>query len=160
MAKISSYPDGGPLQATDEVFIARAGTNRRLTGDALAEGIRIFAVLVNDDAPLTTGNGKAYFTRIPAQLNGWNIIAVAANRVSGTGVVTIQIYNLTQTADILSTEITIDDGDLDSKDAAAPAVIDAAQDDLQTGDRLRVDVDGAGTTTTWLDVQFVAQKAP
>jgi hypothetical protein len=115
------------------------------------------SVLVNDSTALTSGDGKAYFPRIPSWMNGWNIIEVAANMVAGTGLVTIQLYNLTQTADILSTELTIDANEKDSKDAAAAAVIDTSEDDVQTGDRIRIDIDGAGTGTTWLDVQMTLQ---
>lgn len=118
---------------------------------------RTMSVLVNDSTALTSGDGKAYFPRIPSHMNGWNITEVAANMVAGTGQVTIMIHNLTQSADILSTALTIDANEKDSKDAATPAVIDTNEDDLQTGDRLRVDIDGAGTGTTWLDVQFTAE---
>ena len=120
-------------------------------------GKRTMSVTVNDGTSLTSGDGKAYLPRIPSYLNGWNIIEAAANMVAGTALVTIQIHNLTQTADVLSTELTIDANEKDSKDATAPAVIDTAEDDLQTGDRLRIDIDGAGTGTTWLEVQITLQ---
>lgn len=123
----------------------------------LGGGKRIMSVLVNDSTALTSGDGKAYFPRIPSYWNGLNITGVAANIIAGTALVTIQIHNLTQTADILSTALTIDANEKDSKDAATPAVIDTNEDDLQTGDRLRIDIDGAGTGTTWLDVQITAQ---
>ena len=134
---------------------AKAVTPDSLRGSGY--GKRTMSVLVNDANVLSSGDGKAYFPRIPSYLNGWNIIEVAANIVAGTALVTIQIHNLTQTADILTTLLTIDANEKDSKDAAAAAVIDTGEDDLQTGDRLRIDIDGAGTATTWLDVQFTAQ---
>jgi len=133
---------------------------RAVTPDGLAGsgyGKRTLSVLVNDSTALTIGDGKAYFPRIPSWMNGWNIIEVAANMVAGTGAVTIMIHNLTQTADVLSTALTIDANEKDSKDAATPAVINGAEDDLTTGDRLRIDIDGAGTGTTWLDVQITVQ---
>jgi hypothetical protein len=138
------------------------GTSTSLanTPNALAGsnyGKRTMSVLVNDSVALTSGDGKAYFPRIPSYMNGWNIIEVAANMVAGTGLVTIQIHNLTQAADVLSTELTIDANEKDSKDAAAAAVIDTSEDDAQTGDRYRIDIDGAGTGTTWLDVQMTFQ---
>lgn len=123
----------------------------------LAKVKRTMSILVNDSTALTSGDGKAYFPRSPSYMNGWNVIEVAANMVAGTGAVTIMIHNLTQTADILSTALTIDANEKDSKDAATPAVIDTSEDDLQTGDRLRIDIDGAGTGTTWLDVQITVQ---
>lgn len=33
MSKISAYPDGGAIQATDKLVIARAGANKSITGD-------------------------------------------------------------------------------------------------------------------------------
>lgn len=146
--------------ATATEITTGTDTGRTITPDGLAGsgyGKRTMSVLVNDSTALTSGDGKAYFPRIPSYMNGWNIIEVAANMVAGTGAVTIMIHNLTQAADILSTALTIDANEKDSKDAATPAVIDTAEDDLQTGDRLRIDIDGAGTGTTWLDVQFTAQ---
>ena len=120
-------------------------------------GKRTLPVTVNDSIALTSGDGKAYFTRIPSYLNGWNIIKVAANIVTGTAEVEIQIHNLTQAANILSTTLTIDANEKDSKDAAVPAVIDTNEDDVQTGDRLRIDIVDEGTATTWLDVQITVQ---
>ncbi len=70
----------------------------------------------------------------------------------------IQIHNLTQGADLFTTLLTIDANEKDSKDALNPVVIDPNEDDLQTGDRFRVDIDGAGTGTTWLDIQLAVQK--
>jgi len=133
---------------------------RAVSPDGLAGsdyGKRTFSVMVNDSTALTAGDGKAYFPRIPSTMNGWNVVEVAANMVAGTGTVTIMIHNLTQAADILSTALTIDANEKDSSTAATPAVIDTGEDDLTTGDRLRIDIDGAGTGTTWLDVQITCQ---
>jgi hypothetical protein len=56
---------------------------------------------------------------------------------------------------MLSTAITIDaTPDLDSKDATTPAVIDGANDDVATGDQLRIDVDVAGTGAKGLIVEL------
>jgi hypothetical protein len=51
--------------------------------------------------------------------------------------------------DMLSTALTIDSGEVDSKDATAAAVVDTASSHnvLQTGDLIWADVDGAGTGT-------------
>lgn len=134
---------------------------RTVSPDGLAGsgyGKRTIAVLVSDSTVKATGDGAAYFPRIPSYLNGWNIIEVAACRVAGTGLLTIQLYNVTQAADILSTELTIDANETDSKDAATPASINTSEDDLTTGDRIRIDLDGdAGSDTTWLGVQMTVQ---
>lgn len=118
------------------------------------------SILVTDPngAALTTGDGKAFF-RVPSTIDGFNLVGVAASvsTTSSSGNPTIQIHNVTQTADMLSTRITIDAGELDSKDAA-PAVIDTSNDDVATGDKLRIDVDVAGTGAKGLivELQFAA----
>ena len=105
-------------------------------------------IQVEDGATaLTTGNGKAYIT-IPEQLNGMNLSAVHARAiVAPTGAtIVIQIRNLTEAADMLSTRITIDATELGSDTAATPAVIDTDEDDVATNDCIRIDVDQVGST--------------
>lgn len=131
---------------------------RSVTPDSLAGsdyGKRVVGVLVNDSTALTAGDGKAYF-RIPSVMNGWNLVAVAAHMQAGTAAVTIMFYNVTQAADFLSTALTIDANETDSSTAAVAAVIDTANDDVAVGDWIRLDIDGAGTGTTWLycELQF------
>ena len=65
-----------------------------------------------------------------------------------TNTLDIQIHNLTQTADMLSTKLTIDSAETDSATAATAAVIDTANDDVATGDRIRIDVDAVHTTAS------------
>lgn len=106
-----------------------------------------------------TGDGKAMF-EVPEELNGMNITAVGAYVYAAgtTGTTTVQIRNVTQTADILTTLITIDSTEVSSRTAATPAVISASEDDLQTGDRLAIDVDAVHTTpATGLTVWFRAE---
>lgn len=59
--------------------------------------------------------------------------------------------------DMLSTPITIDANEYDSKDAATQPVINTANDDLATGDVIRIDVDVAGTGTKGLNVSLSFQ---
>jgi hypothetical protein len=117
----------------------------------------VVQILVSDPngAILTGGNGKAYY-RVPSTLNGLSLVAVAAavTTTSSSGNPTIQIHNVTQAADMLTTAITIDAGDTDSKDATTPAVIDTTNDDVVTGDMLRIDVDASGTGAKGLMVEL------
>jgi hypothetical protein len=114
----------------------------------IAKQKRTVQILVTDPngLSLTTGDGKAYFT-VPALLNGHNLVAAhaALTTVSSSGLPTIQIANVTDSVDMLSTKITVDASELTSYTAATPPVIDTAHDDVATGDLLRVDVDVAGT---------------
>jgi hypothetical protein len=104
---------------------------------------------------LTTGDGKAYF-RVPSTLNGCDIVAVAAHvtTVSSSGTPTVQIHNVTDTVDVLSTAITIDANEKDSSTAATPAVINGSNDSVATADELRIDVDVAGTGAKGLIVEL------
>jgi hypothetical protein len=114
-------------------------------------------LLVSDPngAAISTGDGKAYWP-VPSQLNGCDLVAVAAGltTVSSSGLPTVQIANVTQAADMLTTKLSIDANELHSKDATTAAVIDTANDDVATGDLLRIDVDVAGTGAKGLMVEL------
>lgn len=122
-----------------------------ITPDALAGsnlGEKSVQMVVFDFATNTaTGDGKFYFS-VPSSLDGMNLVEVHAEVVTAgtTGTTDIQIHNLTQTADMLSTKLTIDSGETGSDTAATPAVIDATNDDVATNDVIRIDVDAVSTT--------------
>jgi len=138
------------LATTAEV---NTGTDaaRAITPDALAGaniGIRYLQAKVFDWGDNNaTGNGKHYF-HVPPGLNGMNLVYCHALTIAAgtTGTETIMIHNLTQTADMLSTVISIDDGETGSDTAATPYVIDTSEDDVATNDVIRVDVDSVHTT--------------
>lgn len=94
-----------------------------------------------------TGDGKAFF-RVPAELNGMNLTGVAAcvYTAGTTNTTDIQIRNVTDSVDMLSTKITIDSTETDSSTAATAAVIDTTKDDVATGDKLAIDIDAVSTT--------------
>jgi hypothetical protein len=96
---------------------------------------------------VVTGDGKFYF-HIPAGLNGMNLVEVHAEVITAgtTGTTDIQIRNVTQAADMLSTKITIDSGETGSDTAATPPVIDTDNDDVAENDLIAVDIDAASTT--------------
>lgn len=155
-AKLAStaYDDATGAETT-----TGTSTTKYVSPDGLAGsnyGIRTVSVLINDGTALTTGDGKAYI-RIPDECSGFNLVGARASRVAGTGTLTIQIANVTQAADMLTTKITVDTSETDSSTAAVAVVIDTANDDVATGDRLRIDVDDAGTGTTWAEVQLAFQ---
>lgn len=127
------------------------GTTQFVTPDALAGsnfGIRYVGVTCFDYTTDTaTGDGKGYF-HIPAGMNGMNLVSVHAEVITAgtTGTTDIQIHNVTQAADMLTTKITIDSGETGSDTAATAAVIDTANDDVATNDLIRIDVDVVSTT--------------
>lgn len=126
-------------------------TGRGVTPDGLAGsnfGIRYVQITCFDyGTDLATGDGKGYIV-IPAGLNGMNLVSVHAKVITAgtTGTTDIQIANVTDAVDMLSTKITIDSTETGSDTAATPAVIDTTKDDVATNDVLRIDVDAASTT--------------
>lgn len=92
-------------------------------------------------------DGIKYF-HIPPELNGANLIYAHAMVITAgtTGTMSVQIHNLTDAVDMLSTKLTIDSAETGSNTAAAPAVIDTTKDDVATNDVLRIDIDGVQTT--------------
>lgn len=116
---------------------------------------RVLGFQLNTDVALNVGDDAIRF-RIPSSLNGWNISSVAMSRKSGTGVLTVQIRNVTDAVDVLSTKLTIDTSETDTLTAATAAVIDTTKDDVATGDQFAIDVDVAGTSTlyAWVEIGF------
>jgi hypothetical protein len=130
-----------------------AGTSVTLavTPDSLAGsnlGIRYVEALVIEPAsPVVTGDGKAYLY-IPAGLAGYNLVSVAASLCtvqSSSGAVSVAVYNVTDSQDMLSVNCTIDASAWNSVAAATPPTINFSYDDVANGDLLRFDIDGQGT---------------
>jgi len=100
-------------------------------------------------SPLTTlavGDLAAWLV-ITDDLNGLNLIDadMAVTTVSSSGTPTVQIRNVTDAVDMLTTKITVDASEFTSYTAATQPVIDGAHDDVATGDIIAIDVDVAGT---------------
>ena len=112
--------------------------------------------VISDTATLATGDGQFIFA-IPKDLDKTNLVEAQAyvTTVSSSGLPTVQIRNVTQTADMLSTKVTIDASEFTSYTAATPSVVDTANDDVATGDRIAIDVDVAGTGAKGLGVILV-----
>ncbi len=152
--------DAATASAAGVVELATAGetttgtdATRAVTPDGLAGsifGTAVVSVLIGDPlgSQVTTGDGKAYF-RVPSTLNGMNLVGVAASvsTVSTSGLPTYQLRRVRggSPADMLSTKVSIDANEVDSSTAATAAVIDAANDDLATADKIFFDKDVAGT---------------
>lgn len=139
--------------ATAAETTAGSDAVRTITPDALAHsnfGRRVILLPVSDPngSALTTGDGKNYF-RVPAELNGYNLVDVAASvdTTSSSGLPTFQLRRKRSgsDADMLSTKVSIDASETDSTTAATPRVIDLSNDDVATADRIYADCDVAGT---------------
>jgi hypothetical protein len=94
-----------------------------------------------------TGDGWSYF-HVPSALNGMDLVSVEAFVATAgtTGTTDIQVHNVSGAVDILSTKLTIDSGETNSSTAATPAVINTSNDNVSTGDILRIDIDAVSTT--------------
>jgi hypothetical protein len=111
-------------------------------------GLRYLQVVAFDfTTDCATGDGKAYVV-VPAGLNGMNLVSVHGMAITAgtTGTMDVQIANVTDTVDMLSTKLTWDSTEAGTDTAATPAVIDTTKDDVATNDVLRVDVDAVQTT--------------
>lgn len=124
---------------------------RAVTPDGLAGsdfGIRYVQPVVFDFTTDTaTGDGKFYF-HVPAGMDGMNLVEVHAEVITAgtTGTTDIQIHNVDNALDMLSTKLTIDSGETGSDTAATPAVINTSNDHVNENDVVRIDVDAVSTT--------------
>lgn len=109
--------------------------------------------VVDDDTVIITGDGQLIFC-VPSEFNEYNIYSVDAfvSEPSNSGAVTVQIRNITKSVDVLSTPITIDQGENTSYTAVTAPVINTSNDDVATGNLLAIDINGAGTMAQGLGI--------
>ncbi len=130
------------------------GANTAVYWDLLAlsgdiETATISILIFDDSQTVSVGDGAGeVFYRIPTTLNLHQLMGVAAQvSVAGTtGTTDIQVHNVTQAVDMLTTKMTIDSGEIDTSTAAAPPIIDTANNTVATADTIRFDVDAVSTT--------------
>lgn len=105
------------------------------------------------DLPVATGDGQFIFM-IGKFLDGARLLWIEAyvSTVSSSGDPTVQIRNITQAHDMLSTKCSIDASEFTSRTAATPFVISAANAIVAAGDLIAIDIDVAGTGTKGLGV--------
>ena len=111
--------------------------------------------IVADDVVMTSGDGK-FFLAITEDMDAMGLIDCAAwvSTVSSVGGITVQIHNTTQAVDMLSTPLTIDQSETNSRTAATPMVINPGNADVDWADLIRIDVDGAGTGAKGLGIDL------
>jgi|TARA_R110000751_G_scaffold42176_2_gene98331 hypothetical protein len=111
--------------------------------------IRMLAVVQDNDTAASVADGVgSIFIPILESANGMNLTEVVAfvGTAGTTSTLSVQIHNVTQAVDMLSTNITVDSAETSSITAATPPVINAANDNVAQGDQLRIDVDAIHTT--------------
>lgn len=103
-----------------------------------------------DEARIVSVGDAKFVFFIPHDLDQAELVHAAAG-VSVAGSCTIQIRNVTQAYDFLSTKITIDAAEFTSYTAATAPVIDATKL-VDVGDRIAIDIDAAGGVAEGLAV--------
>lgn len=96
---------------------------------------------------VATGDGKFYF-HVPKALDGKALAHIHAEVITAgtTNTTDIQLHNVTQGVDMLSTKVTIDSSETGSDTAATPYVINSANSIIWENDVLRTDVDAVSDT--------------
>ena len=142
-------------------YDASTGTTRSILPQNVTAFIErtIIVKCVADTVGPSVGNGITHVT-IPSTLDGKNLFTAQAHvYTAGTGsLTTVQLHNLTDGQDMLSTAITIDSGEKDSSTAATPSVT-GAYNGVSTADVIRIDVDVVATNTLGLEVRMVFNPA-
>ena len=145
--------------ATDKMsfYDASSGATRSILLNqvtAFAERTLVVKCVADTIGP-SVGNGITHVT-IPSTLDGKNLQSAQAHVYTvGTGsTTTVQLHNLTDGQDMLSTAITIDASEKYSSTAATPSVV-GAYSAVSTADVIRIDVDIVATNTLGLEVRMV-----
>lgn len=113
--------------------------------------------VVADDAAFPSVADGAMYYRCPDDMDGYKLDTIGAHVYTasdGGTAINIDLYNVTDGVDILSTALTIDNNETDSSTAGTSAVINASNDDIAAGDVLRVDVNQCGTNAQGFELRM------
>ena len=151
------------LTTTAEVS-AGVDTTRAITADALAGSTLGKPALVwfitAPDGVVVDSDGPTSMA-FPANFTGYNIVAVAARIITADDAaddIDIGIYNVTQTAEVLSQLMTIEGGEFSTLTSATPGAVDGAESDITLGDVYRIDIDYAGDNAAGLEIHITLEK--
>lgn len=164
VAAASTGAAGKSELATTAEVSAGVDTTRAVTADALAGSTigrktMIWKLTANDEVIVDQDDYDSIL--VPADFAGWLITGVAARIVTaddGAEDMDIGIYNVTQTAEILSTLMQIEATEWTTLTSAQPGVIDVGEDDITAGDVIRIDVDYGGDNCTGLEVHITFER--
>lgn len=122
-------------------------------GDWVKLPFEIGVAVSDETTDLTTGTSKVTF-RMPCAMTLTGVRS-SINTVSSSGLVTVDINE--GGATILSTKLSIDQGEKTSQTAATPAVISDAA--LTDDAEITIDIDAAGTGAKGLKVWLIGTRA-
>lgn len=125
-------------------------------GAAATTAREVVLIAYGPDEAAVAGDGALFFT-VPALLDGYvigEIWATTPGGASSSGDVQVQVARVRagSPVDVLSTKVTIEESETSSKTATTQPVVNTSNDDLATGDFLRVDIDNSGTDALGLQV--------
>jgi hypothetical protein len=132
-----------------------------IVSDATSKAGRRTVILkvYNEASAIASGDGKMYFT-CPATLNGMNLVSVGGHLYTAatSGVVQVQIENVTSAADMLSAAKLLewDATEKDTATAAASsvAVINTGADNVLTGEEIRINIDAAASGAKGMEIRL------
>lgn len=140
------------IDETDDASVSAMNTGTSTTEFATPDSVAgsyagTKSIQVDIFGELATGDGQAKIL-MPSDLNGMDLVEIEAHvgTAGTTGTTDIQIRNATGAVDVLSTKLTIDSGETSSTTAATAAVINTANDDVDTSDVWYIDIDAVSTT--------------
>jgi len=115
----------------------------------------------NEASAIATGDGKMYFA-VPATMNGMNLVSCGGHLYTAatSGVVQVQIANVTSAVDMLSAADLLewDATEKDTITATSAAVINTANDNVLTGEEIRVDIDAAASGAKGMEIRLTFKK--
>ena len=152
-AKISALPAAAALIGVEPLPVVQSGiTSKTTVDDVAARAVKVVQFAASDESTaLTTGTAKIVL-RMPHALTLTEVRA-SLGTASSSGAVTVDINK--NGSSILSTKLTVDQGEKTSTTAATPAVISTAS--LGDDDEITVDIDGAGSGAAGLKIALIGR---
>lgn len=118
----------------------------------------ILLKIIDDGTTLTTGTPKMVFMA-PVELNGFILKSADAfvSTASTSGAITVQIYSVRYSRNMLSGAITINRSGFTTHASGSSGTVDLNYDDIVTGDLIYVNVLASGTGAKGLGINLMFQ---
>lgn len=125
--------------------------------EIILRGVAIYEIKVFEDINNVIVGDGSFQWPIPEELDGSVLVAVEAgvSTVSSSGAVQVQLRKFEiGSGDMLTTKLTIDANERNSKDSGTQAVIDTTNDDVSWGGWISIDIDAAGVGAKGLTLKL------
>jgi hypothetical protein len=126
---------------------------------AIVAGKRCVILKVYAEATaIAAGDGAMYFA-VPGLLDGMNLVSCGGHLYTAatSGVVQVQIANVTSAVDMLTHMLEWDATEKDTATATSAASINTSNDGVAVGEEIRVDIDAAGSGAKGMEVRLTFQ---